>query len=134
MKKTMAMSAIVLSAMFLAGCGQQPVSQTQPTTPAPVAMPAADNQPAVTQPDDSCRTLGQPTKETTKNGPPMTDLDSCCNGLVPTFSLSDFDSNCKNTYMEQGMSGATSYLCLACGDKTCDKKYENKCNCPEDCK
>jgi|GEM_PF-2298515 len=25
-------------------------------------------------------------------------------------------------------------VCIACGDGKCDSKYENKCNCPEDCK
>jgi hypothetical protein len=30
--------------------------------------------------------------------------------------------------------GGYRYICLACGDGTCDKKYEDKKNCPEDCK
>lgn len=37
MKKILAISSVLLGVVFLAGCGQQPVSQTQPTTPAPVA-------------------------------------------------------------------------------------------------
>ena len=53
MKKIVTLSALSLGILFLAGCGQQPVSQTQPTTPAPVtqtpAQPVATQQPA-TQP------------------------------------------------------------------------------------
>ncbi|MFH0818850.1 MAG: hypothetical protein V1898_02550 [Patescibacteria group bacterium] len=41
MKKVLAISSVLLGIVFLAGCGQQPVSQTQPTTPA---------QPVATQP------------------------------------------------------------------------------------
>ena len=41
MKKVLAMSSVLLGVIFLAGCGQQPVSQIQPTTPDPVTqMPA----------------------------------------------------------------------------------------------
>jgi hypothetical protein len=47
MKKVLAISSVLLGVAFLAGCGQQPVSQTQPTTPAPVAQ--APITPAVTQ-------------------------------------------------------------------------------------
>lgn len=48
MKKVIAMSLVLLGVVFLAGCGQQPVSQSQPTTPAPVAQ--APMQPVATQP------------------------------------------------------------------------------------
>jgi hypothetical protein len=48
MKKVLAISSVLLGVVFLAGCGQQPVSQTQPTTPAPVAQTPA--QPVATQP------------------------------------------------------------------------------------
>ncbi len=48
MKKVLAISSVLLGVVFLAGCGQQPVSQTQPTAPAPVAQtptqPVANNQ------------------------------------------------------------------------------------------
>ncbi len=43
MKKIVALSFAVLGIVFLAGCGQQPVSQTQPTTPAPVVQQPAAN-------------------------------------------------------------------------------------------
>lgn len=38
MKKVIAISSVLLGVVFLTGCGQQPVSQTQPTAPAPVAQ------------------------------------------------------------------------------------------------
>jgi hypothetical protein len=41
MKKVLAISSVLLGVVFLAGCGQQPVSQTQPTTPAPVVQKPA---------------------------------------------------------------------------------------------
>ena len=82
--------------------------------------------------NNSCSTLGQPTK-VINQGPPTSDLSSCCSGLTPTYPLQDFDNACTNTYLEEGVTGPTNYLCLACGDGTCDTKYENKCNCPEDC-
>ena len=37
MKKILTISSALLWVIFLAGCGQKPVSQTQPRTPAPVA-------------------------------------------------------------------------------------------------
>jgi len=43
MKKIVTLSALSLGILFLAGCGQQPVSQTQPTTPAPVPQKSLDN-------------------------------------------------------------------------------------------
>jgi len=41
MKKVLAISSVLLGVVFLAGCGQQPVSQTQPTTTVPVAQTPA---------------------------------------------------------------------------------------------
>ncbi len=38
MKKVLAISSVLIGVVFLAGCGQQPVSQTQSTTPTPVAQ------------------------------------------------------------------------------------------------
>lgn len=43
MKKVLAISSVLLGVVFLAGCGQQQTSQTQPTTP-------ATNQAPITQP------------------------------------------------------------------------------------
>jgi hypothetical protein len=50
MKKLIAISSVLLGVVFLAGCGQQPVSQTQPKTPAPATQPATTNQPVATKP------------------------------------------------------------------------------------
>lgn len=50
MKKVSALSLALIGIVFLAGCGEQPLSQTQSTTPAPVAQapaqPVANNQTA----------------------------------------------------------------------------------------
>ena len=56
MKKVLAISSVLLGVVFLAGCGQQPVSQTQPTTPAPVAQ--TPTQPVATQPVPTTPVLG----------------------------------------------------------------------------
>ena len=48
MKKVLAISSVLLGVVFLAGCGQQPVSQTQPAVPVPVAQ--TPTQPVATQP------------------------------------------------------------------------------------
>jgi len=55
----------------------------------------------------------------------------CCQDLSAEtpISSSPFDPNtgeCKH------LVGAGT-MCIACGDGKCDSKYENKCNCPEDC-
>lgn len=47
MKKIVTLSALSLGVLFLAGCGQQPVGQTQQTTPTPVAQTPV--QPVATQ-------------------------------------------------------------------------------------
>jgi hypothetical protein len=59
MKKVIMLSSALLGVFFLAGCGQQPVSQTQPTTPAPIAQ--APTQPVATQPTTPAT---QPASET----------------------------------------------------------------------
>ncbi len=53
MKKVLTISSVLLGVVFLAGCGQQPVSQTQPITPAPVEQTPVVNQPVATQPNAS---------------------------------------------------------------------------------
>jgi hypothetical protein len=55
MKKILAISSVLLGVVFLAGCGQQPVSQTQPTTPVPVAQ--TPTQPVATQPAPTTEAL-----------------------------------------------------------------------------
>lgn len=54
MRKIVILSSLLLGVVFLAGCGQQPVSQTQPTTPTPVAnqqAPQQNNQTKIAEQD-----------------------------------------------------------------------------------
>ena len=56
----------------------------------------------------------------------------CCNGLVLTSpircaKISKINNSCTS------MEGCGT-VCVACGDNVCDPKYENKCNCKNDCK
>ncbi len=44
MKKIVTLGILSLGVLFLAGCGQQPVSQTQPTTPAQLITTPSDSQ------------------------------------------------------------------------------------------
>jgi len=53
MKKIIALSSVVVGAVFLAGCGQQPVSQTQPTTPATAIQQS-------TKPDEQTQPVAKP--------------------------------------------------------------------------
>jgi hypothetical protein len=57
MKRIVTLSALSLGILFLAGCGQEIVSQTQPTTPAPVAQ--VPTEPVVTQPDPTTPAVTQ---------------------------------------------------------------------------
>ncbi|MFH1030127.1 MAG: PsbP-related protein [bacterium] len=57
MKKVLGISSVLLGVVFLAGCGQQPVSQTQQTTPAPATQTPITNQPVATQPASTDPTL-----------------------------------------------------------------------------
>jgi PBP1b-binding outer membrane lipoprotein LpoB len=50
MKKIVTLSTLSLGILFLAGCGQQQTSQTQPIAPAPVVKQPATNQPVTIQP------------------------------------------------------------------------------------
>jgi len=50
----------------------------------------------------------------------------CCKGLTLRRHINSFQDNCE---IELG----PRMICIACGDDECDGKYENKCNCPEDC-
>jgi hypothetical protein len=49
MKQLFKLSLVVLGVIFLAGCGKQPVSRTQPVTPAQEAQQPTTNQPVATQ-------------------------------------------------------------------------------------
>ena len=52
----------------------------------------------------------------------------CCEGLI-SISGTDFDEDCNII----GFGGLNK--CSDCGDNICDtENWENKCNCPKDCK
>ena len=53
---------------------------------------------------------------------------SCCEGLKNIGKKEYYDNNC-----EYITHKSIPCICLACGNRICDD-YENKCNCPEDCK
>jgi hypothetical protein len=71
MKKALAISSVLLGVVFLAGCGQQPVSQAQLTTPTPVAQKPVTNQSVTTQPAtisfDICGDINKYQKESWYN-------------------------------------------------------------------
>lgn len=50
MKKVLAISSVLLGVVFLAGCGQQPISQTELTTQIPAAQQPTQPAPTITQP------------------------------------------------------------------------------------
>ena len=52
MKKIVTLSVLSLGILFLAGCGQQPVGQNQPTAPAPVAQQLTQSTAVATVPVD----------------------------------------------------------------------------------
>jgi len=51
----------------------------------------------------------------------------CCEGLVKKGDAKINKKTEECLYMRH-------LICLKCGDGECNSKYENKCNCPEDCK
>ena len=69
----------------------------------------------------ACKKLGE---APVPNGPGYNTIPQCCAGLVERTEA----SACGQPI------GGYAGVCLACGDGTCDKRFENKCNCPEDCK
>ncbi|MCK5510689.1 hypothetical protein KAI65_04080 [Candidatus Parcubacteria bacterium] len=56
----------------------------------------------------------------------------CCNGLSKTSAL-PVDDNCDATIPKNSPGIEPGWVCINCGDGKCSDKYENKCNCPEDC-
>lgn len=51
--------------------------------------------------------------------------EKCCEGLVDREAIE---------VCGKGIAGGYIYVCVACGDGECQNNFENKCNCPEDCK
>lgn len=64
------------------------------------------------------------------------DFDSveCCPGLVKVAVNGPVDENCKPIIPKNSPGYEPGSICLACGDGICNDKFENKCNCAEDCK
>jgi len=62
------------------------------------------------------------------------DKDSfeCCPGLIKVSSL-PLDDNCEFVLPENSPGPEPGWACIRCSDDICGAKYENKCNCPEDC-
>ena len=54
----------------------------------------------------------------------------CCPGLTKHCGIEYFNGECDQTPRN---SVYAAPVCLPCGDKICGQ-FENKCNCPEDCK
>jgi len=69
----------------------------------------------------NCKKLGE---APVPNGPGYNTIPQCCAGLVERTVA----AACGQPI------GGYAGICLACGDGGCDEKFENKCNCPEDCK
>lgn len=58
-------------------------------------------------------------------------LAPCCSGLVEAQGVDVsplVNGECSP------MGGAYGYACIPCGNGKCETKFENKCNCPKDCK
>lgn len=55
---------------------------------------------------------------------------ACCEGLVRRCGVEFFDGSCD---MEGENSVYALPICIPCGDSICGN-FENRCNCPEDCK
>ncbi|MCK5320070.1 oligosaccharide repeat unit polymerase [Candidatus Parcubacteria bacterium] len=59
------------------------------------------------------------------------DSFECCNGLSKASAL-PMDDNCEVIIPKNSPGAEPGWVCINCGDGNCNK-YENKCNCPEDC-
>jgi hypothetical protein len=55
---------------------------------------------------------------------------SCCEGMTRRCGVEFFDGTCD---MEGKNSMYSLPICIPCGDGICGN-FENRCNCPEDCK
>ncbi|MAZ49047.1 MAG: hypothetical protein CME65_10815 [Halobacteriovoraceae bacterium] len=74
--------------------------------------------------NDTCLELGESAQQAGEL--PIKDLKrKCCKGLVDRTSVD---------VCGKGIAGGYIYSCIKCGDGTCDRNNESKCNCPEDCK
>lgn len=59
--------------------------------------------------------------------------DECCEGLKPVYAGLKYKPQSKFANSKGCVAGeGYGSVCVNCGDSICGK-YENKCNCPEDC-
>lgn len=65
------------------------------------------------------------------NGKSKPDGKLCCAGLKEIWPKTD-DSKLKKGICL--MAAGNSLICVSCGDNICNPRYEDNCNCPEDCK
>ncbi len=103
-RKTINMSILIASALFL------------------LAMTSCNTDKAPSQP--SCVGAGSVS--------PM--AGDCCFGLTRNF-VAEYDStsSCEELSENSVRAGTVYYICTACGNKNCES-WENRCNCPQDCK
>lgn len=80
-------------------------------------------------PDQHCVRAGEVYESPAVLGSPMN--GNCCKGLIPIaqYSMAPGEINCE---LFNQMGGGDS-ICSACGNGHCEP-WENKCNCPQDCK
>ena len=66
------------------------------------------------------------------SGGSTVDAQQCCKGL--TYSDKYIHEHIKDGCKQFPPAGSWG-TCIKCGDEKCDSQsYENKCNCPKDCK
>jgi|GEM_PF-1451077 len=58
----------------------------------------------------------------------------CCSGLKEREIAENHDKGCKQACGGRIEGEITSFVCITCGDKKCDRRFESPYNCPEDCK
>jgi hypothetical protein len=132
MPKKITLATIVIIILVLATASFYFYRKNTPPTPMPISMSMpvptdhkTDNSNAV----DGC------SKEGVYIDAPV-DFDSvkCCPGLVKVPVNGPVDENCKPIIPDNSPGYEPGSVCLACGDGVCNDKFENKCNCAEDCK
>lgn len=127
MKKVLAISSMLLGVVFLAGCGQKPVSQTQPTTPAPVAQTPA--QPVATQPAPTTPVLGITEKT-------INDLSKVGYSNWKTYSLKTLQFDLPTFFDKDAVSAPENFRIIQSADQDLKKDvaYIGSIGCEEkDC-
>ena len=66
-------------------------------------------------------------------GSPSFPNKPCCENLTQRDTAKDCNKKCKVACGGLIEGQITEFVCVACGDKKCDRRFESHCNCPEDC-